>query len=199
VGVACTAIVARFGFRSTREATDAAIAAAAADRWAQIEADRRSRVWEKQAVAYTDAIAGIRQRQKVRGGLWQGMLTGTEPERPPVPVDWVPLEAQLLAYASPGVLDALAAAAASGTDYETAVDQWKFSRQQAQSAAATGIPLPPGLRPEHERERVEYLLRIANDLDDRLMDLIRAELHAGTDVVPAPPVPLARPAQLDEE
>lgn len=38
----------------------------------------------------------------------------------------------------------------------------------------------------------------AGGLDDELMDEIRAELHASTECVPEPPVPLARSAQHDD-
>jgi hypothetical protein len=51
VGVTGTVVVARVGFHSTRDATAATNAAAGADVTAQIEADRRNRVWERQAAA----------------------------------------------------------------------------------------------------------------------------------------------------
>jgi hypothetical protein len=97
VGITGTVIVARIGFRSTRDATDATTAAGIASIRAQIEADRRNRIWEKQAAAYTDAIAGIAHRQRIRQGLMRQVLTGTEPSRAPAPVDWTELGARLIA------------------------------------------------------------------------------------------------------
>lgn len=191
VGVTGTAVVARLGFKSTRAATDATVAGGVASVQDQIEADRRTRIWEKQAAAYTDAFAGIRHRQKVRQVLMQGIITGTEPERPPVPVDWVQLEAQLLAYASPEVIEELKAAGTAGAKYESEVRLWHTYVEQARHVPV--ITLPVGSRPAAAREAAEKALAEANLLDDRLMDRIRAELHAGTDQVPAPPVPLAPP------
>jgi hypothetical protein len=70
------------GSRDTRTATVAAVAAVVAAGTAQIsaqiEADRRNRIWEKQAVAYTDAITGIMHRQKFRDGQLTGIITGTD-------------------------------------------------------------------------------------------------------------------------
>jgi hypothetical protein len=152
VGVTGTAIVARIGFKSTRVATATAVAGGLTSVRDQIEADRRTRLWEKQAAAYTEAIAGIRHRQKVRQGLMQGMITGTEPERPPVPVDWIQLEAQLIAYASPEVISALASAAAAGAKYESDVRMWHTYIEQKRDAPGLVLPWSrgpwtPGPRP----------------------------------------------------
>jgi hypothetical protein len=47
IGIISTAVVAVIGLRNTRKAVTA-----------QIEADRRNRIWDKRAAAYADAIAG---------------------------------------------------------------------------------------------------------------------------------------------
>jgi hypothetical protein len=88
VGVSGTVIVARLGFRSTRAATEAANATALATVRQQIEADRRSRIWEKQAAAYSDAIGVVRARMTLRGGIFRQMLTGAQPEQKPLLAEW---------------------------------------------------------------------------------------------------------------
>jgi hypothetical protein len=181
VGVTGTVIVAKAGFRSTRDATDATTAAGLASIRAQIEADRRNRIWEKQAAANTDAIAGIVHRQRIRQGLMRQVLT----------VDWTELGARLIAYASPAVVEGLEASASAGRNYESAVAMWNISSEQARTAAEIGRPVSA---PAGRREAMDKALAEADRLDDTLMDTIRAELHAGTDRPPAPPLPLARPA-----
>jgi hypothetical protein len=53
-----------------------------------IEADRHNRVWEKRSEVYTDTVAGILHKEKVRDCEMQRMTTDTAPEPPPAPVDW---------------------------------------------------------------------------------------------------------------
>jgi hypothetical protein len=88
VGVGGTSIVARLGFHSARDATEAGRASVLA----QIEADRRNRIWERQSATYTDLIANIVHRQNARNGKMQKVMAGTwsvQVRRPaPVPVNW---------------------------------------------------------------------------------------------------------------
>jgi hypothetical protein len=61
-----------FGFRSTRDAAAVIIEAGSANIRAQIEADRRNRIWEKQAAAYEDVVRELldrRTRREVLLGL----------------------------------------------------------------------------------------------------------------------------------
>lgn len=183
VGVTGTAIVARIGFKSTRAATDATVAGSLATVRDQIEADRQSRIWEKRADAYTDFIAVIQHRQDVRQVMWREMVTGAELERPAATLDTKQVEARLIAYASNEVIRATQAAGAAGQLYEVDVAAWHILIEQRRMSAG-----PP---PTEAREAAEEAQKEANRLDDALTDIIRAELHAGTDQVPAPPVPLA--------
>jgi hypothetical protein len=191
VGVTGTVTVARLGFRSTRAATEAANATALASLWAQIEADRRNRIWEKQAASYTDVMVMIGHRRTVYSGMMRAMLTGTKPEEPPAPIDWAVLESRCVAYASPGVLAALQASVRAGGDFQTAISMWAAAGEQAKLMAQRGAPSPGTAR---ERDAARKALDEAHRLDDVAVDLIRAELHAGTDRPPAPPVPQARSA-----
>src|SRR5258708_5394736 len=99
IGVGGTVVVARVGFTSTKNATEATntsaaaniktqIEASSADIRAQIEADRLRRVWEKRADVYTDLIAAIQHRDRIRQDQSQGMVPGPQPERPPLEADW---------------------------------------------------------------------------------------------------------------
>jgi hypothetical protein len=187
-GIGGTVAVAFFGFRSTREATTASIAAGAEGIKAQLEADRRNRIWEKQAAAYTEAISGILHRQEVRGGQWQGMVTGSEPPAPASPVDWRELESRLIAYASPAVIAALRDARTAGARFADAVGMWAVLRTAAQ---APGGGPPGGARPRDARATAEEAFAEATRLDDLLIDAIRCELHAGVTGEPDPPVALS--------
>jgi hypothetical protein len=189
VGVGGTVTVAVLGSRNTRKATAEAIAAGAAQIGTQIEADRRNRIWEKQATAYTDAITGIMHRQKVRSGQMDGVITGSEPARPPVPVDWRELEGRLIAYSSPAVIEGLRQAAAAGEAFDSAVGMWVAARAEARDTARWGVP--PSHSPGDARKSAEETFAEANALDDKLMDTIRAELHAAASRSSEPPVPLS--------
>jgi hypothetical protein len=167
VGVAGAVIAAGIGLRSARRTTAEAIgassadiraqieagsadvkarlAAASADIKAQIEADQSNRVWEKQAAAYTDAIEGIFHRQRTRQAELRSRIDHSETTpRTSAPVDWPALEAQLIAYSSPAVLDAFRAAAAAGSKFDEKIKIW-----DTYSAFAVTPLRPP--RPGGER------------------------------------------------
>jgi hypothetical protein len=190
VGVTGTAVVARIGFKSTRTATDAAVAGGLATVQAQIEADRRSRIWEKRADAYTDLIAVIQHRQDIRQGMWQGIVTGAEPDRPSATVDVRQVEARVIAYASNEVIRASQEAGSAGGRYETEVANWHTYVEQGRMSPDMWRSGP---RPDDARKAAEQLHKESDRLDDALTDIIRDELHAGADQPPGPPVPLAPP------
>jgi hypothetical protein len=85
-----------------------------------IEADKASRVWEKKSDAYTDALASILYRMRVRDSQWLRITTDTEPAQPRAPVDWRLVEARLFAYASDGVLKALNQAKDADGEFDAA-------------------------------------------------------------------------------
>ena len=58
--------VALFASRNTLKAAADTLAEGRFQIIVQIEADRRNRIWEKQAAVYTEAIAGILHRQRQR-------------------------------------------------------------------------------------------------------------------------------------
>jgi hypothetical protein len=162
----------------------AQIAASTAAAAAQIEADRRNRIWEKQAEAYVDGIKGIRHQQKIRSSQVLNILTGGDPIDTPPPVEWSDVEARLLTYSSPTIIDKLGASSDAGIKFATT---WRYLDQ-----------MPPGTERLKMVEQARQEARAADGLDDELMDTIRAELHAGTDRAPEQPVPLATSAQHDK-
>ncbi len=159
----------------------AQIAASVATVGAQIEADRRNRLWEKQAAAYVDGIKGIRHQQKIRSSQVVNILTGADPLTAASSVDWPDVEARLLTYASPAIINKLRASSDAGIKFVTT---WRGLDQ-----------MPAGNERFNMVEQARQEAAHADGLDDELMDTIRAELHAGTDRAPDLPVPLARSAQ----
>jgi hypothetical protein len=172
VGVGGTVTIAIVSFRSTLASVRE-----------QIEADRRNRIWEKQAAAYTDAIAVLANRQMIRRNRLQGVMTGTVPEEPPALIEWEAVKARLAAYASPAVLDALEALIMAGRDFETKVTAFAAAKEQAKLMADSGHPAPDTAS---ERDAATEALTGASRLNDELIHTIRDELHAGTDRPPAP-------------
>lgn len=172
VGVGSTLTVAIVSFRNTLASVRE-----------QIEADRRNRIWEKQAETYTDAIAVLANRQIIRRNKLQGVLTGTVPEEPPALIEWEAVNARLVAYASSTVLDALDAVIKAGRDFETKVTEFAAAKEQAKLMADSGHPAPDTAS---ERDAATEALIGAGRLNDKLIHTIRDDLHAGTDRPPAP-------------
>jgi hypothetical protein len=144
VGVTGAVLGAMFSRRASRDSTAQTI-----------EADKASRVWEKKSDTYTDALAGILYRIKVRDCQRQRMMTDTESEQPSAPVDWPLVEARLFAYASDDVLKAADAPPLPGIGL--------------QAAQQTGNP----------PDAVKKAFPHANNMDHTLMDTIRNELQRG--------------------
>lgn len=159
----------------------AQVEAASAATAAQIEADRRNRLGEKQAAAYIDGIKAIRHQQTIRASQVRNIITGSDPLTTAPPADGADSEAQMIAYGSPAVIGKLRARVAAGTQF---VNSWRILDQ-----------MPPGAARVDMAEQARREAGVADGLDDELLDTIRAELHAGTDRAPDPPVPLAASAQ----
>jgi hypothetical protein len=160
VGVTSAVIVARIGFRATRETAAATIAANSTDIQAQLETesqniraqieatsvdlrtqldvDRRNRLWEKQAEAYVEALAVIARRQAERGHL-TSLLSydeATEAKRrkmyaDPEDWDWATASAKLTAFASQPVLDATRAVEAEHLSAKFKVEEFTALRERA--------------------------------------------------------------------
>jgi hypothetical protein len=104
-------------------------------------------------------------------------------------MDWTAVNARLIAFASPGVVDALVDAMEAQHDFEAKLARFAFVKEMGR---VPGHPFFPGTG--SQRDAATKALTEATRLAEVLMDTIRAELHASTDRVPEPPVPLASPA-----
>lgn len=169
IGVGGATLVAITSFLTTRAITARQLADA-----------RQSRIWDKQAAAYTDAIAGV-QWQTARRNRELAMieLTGSDPlDDAPSPVDWAELQGRLFAFASPRVLVALKAASDAGQEAKritthlfglitfavTPGEQWDRTTDSTDEI-------------ERAIEAADRAAQAANDKDDALIDAIRADLH----------------------
>jgi len=114
VGIVGTAVTALIGSRSTRKATEQAIAAGAANTRATLTAAREDRVWEKRAAAYEETLAAVLFRRKQRAYELLDELWGDDARGLRVPNPFEELEppgslerrSRLWAYASDTVLAA---------------------------------------------------------------------------------------------
>jgi hypothetical protein len=171
IGVGGSVLVAITSFLTTRAITARQLADA-----------HRSRVWDKQAAAYTDAIVGVQWRQGQRNRqLAVIKMLGREPPgstQPASPVDWTELQGRLFAFASPQVLSALQAASEAGREAESRTthlfglitfavepgEQWNRETDSTDEI-------------ERAVEAADQAAQAANDKEDALIDAIRADLH----------------------
>jgi hypothetical protein len=163
------------------------IQAASADVREQLAADREHRVWERRAATYTDAIAGIQYQQKIRGFQIVVTRVGADREWPKSPVDWVDLEARMIAFSSTTVLKAqmayTKAARRFQDEYEIFQEDTEQARQIQESVSSGVIPqtFPQG---RNSREDLDKARDEADQLGDQVMRAIRYELHGSTDPGP---------------
>jgi hypothetical protein len=170
VGVTGAVLGAMFSRRASRDSTAQTI-----------EADKASRVWEKKSDTYTDALAGILYRIKVRDCQRQRMMTDTESEQPSAPVDWPLVEARLFAYASDDVLKALNQADKANSEFDAVLHKWVTDYEQAPADAPPlpGIGLQAAQQTGNPPDAVKKAFPHANNMDHTLMDTIRNELQRG--------------------
>ena len=172
IGVGGSVMVAIAGFWTTRSIT-----------LRQLGEAHNSRIRDRQAAAYTDAITGVQSRQAKRNhDLFNVEQFGRPAPDENTPVDWTELQGRLFAFASPDVLVALRAAGDAGLKAEglfAALEVLirvadKVGDRWERSADTTD---------EIERliGRAEQAVRVANGEDDALIDLIRESLHGTSD------------------
>jgi hypothetical protein len=159
-------------------ATEAQVDAALTTLREQIEADRQNRIWKKRAAAYVEAIKLIRRQQEIRSSQVRRLSTGDEARTDMAPFDRRVIEAGLIAYGSGDVLDALAEATTAGERF--ARDFWAVERMGPSSERGELVM-------QARREALD-----ATDLEEKTLDLIRAELQARAANRPLPPLPRSR-------
>src|SRR6266852_6489253 len=130
-----------------------------------LQAARDTRMWDKRAEVYVDTLAAVHHRQTKRERDMRTWPLGAEDDRLEVaylatytPPDWHQLEARMLAFASHRVT---AATQASSTMHMRAMS----SRKSRLDDAA--------------KDRAHEARKAADDADDALVELIRAEHKAG--------------------
>jgi hypothetical protein len=172
VGVSGAVLGAMFSRRASRDSTAQTI-----------EADKANRVWEKKSDTYTDALAGILHRMKVRDCQRQRMMTDTESEQPSPPVNWPLVEARLFAYASDDVLKALDQADKANSEFDAVLHKWvaDYEQTQADPPPPPGIGLQAAQQTGNPPDAVEKAFPKADEMDHTLMITIRNELQRGPD------------------
>ena len=157
----------------------------------QLAAARQSRLWDKQAATYADAITAIRWRQeRRRRELFTVVNSGRPlPEENP-PVDWGELQGRLFAFASPEVLVALKAAGDAGILAEGFLLELGGQIRKAIDFTVDSR-LSEALHGDYDFDReadssdeiepliakAQRAIQSANDKDDALIDVIRADLQ----------------------
>ena len=157
----------------------------------QLAAARQSRLWDKQAATYADAITAIRWRQVRRSRELSTVVKNGRPlpeEKPPV--NWEELQGRLFAFASPEVLVALKAANDAGILAEGFLLVLRIM-----IGKAVGLKVDDLIRkaddPDSYLDRAydstddielkignaQRAIQSANDKDDALIDVIRADLQ----------------------
>jgi len=146
--VGLTAYVAVKGFRSTKEATGRAVAAANQDTIRALNAARDDRLWEKRATAYEEAIAYLPFRQEERNLRSSFHLMGRDVGKALrfwfggyQPPGWGEVQGRLVAYASDAVVDAYRESGAAETKL---LPVWRLEN---------------GLQPNAERESRYRVIR----------------------------------------
>jgi hypothetical protein len=175
IGVSGTVIVGVAGFWATVRATGKTL-----------QAGHDARIWDKRAAVYVDALASVHYRQIRRAHDMRGFRLDEESERRAeaylatyAPPDLYSLEGRLLAFASQPVVTAVQA---SSTAHHRAIGAFHAWQAAADAARAQiGVPGPPppgqgaaniGLHAAAQEAR-----KAADDADDAIVELIRAELQ----------------------
>jgi hypothetical protein len=180
LGVISTAMVAISGHRTTVKTNDKAVQAATENTMRALDAAHQAQRWEKQANAYIEAITLIKRRQQERQHMLSPLRYDDATEEKirnsyadPSVWDWAKAWAELTAYASQPILEAMHAVEEAAVQVNDRVEQWKALTDQARSAVPAS---PPGEQVMAAHGEVEAAVKAADDTEARLVALIRADL-----------------------
>jgi hypothetical protein len=185
VGLAGTVVVAVSGFRNFRRVSIETSLAAA-------DTAHRDRLWARQAATYEAALTRLVSRQAQREDLLRlfryseeyekriAEMFDSQDEKP-----WFQAQAQILAYASPEVVDAMGPTTVADTKVRAQHDRWKRLYDQAQAGGTQAVT--------GAREDFESALEAAHSADGVLMNLIRADLHRRPSEALSSPAPPSEP------
>ena len=193
-----TAAVAIVTTRINRTNTSQTIEAGAAQQARNLAADRDARIWERQADTYQDALKTLLYREKKRFHDFRLHRTDEEKEKSLQEFfaayndpGWFETSARLLAYAPQEILDALDEAVIADDTARLRWEYWETLSQEnaAESEAARAAGEPPDWGfPPHVDAAIQAknsALRDADDKDNTLRDLIRADLRRHRDSQPS--------------
>ncbi len=172
IGVGGSVIVAVVGFITTRAITAKTINTASADTLRGLDAARADRLWEKQGDTYTDALRLVRNRMAVRKNQHRARQVRWDDETelriaesiadPGLP-DIHDVLTRLMVFATQAVSDAAQASWNADDEYRAALGKWRNT--------------PPGSQAQTDWDELDAAIVSANDIDDRLLDVVRADLH----------------------
>jgi hypothetical protein len=196
VGIVSTAITAWIGSRSTRKATEQAIAAGADNTRATLAAAREDRLWEKRCAAYEEIVAGLLHRQAMRedelpkyqvdeksAQYLQDFLPSYEPP------GWVQAQARLFPYGSDAVVAACAASTRADNQVWRLYIQWQLMTDDAERAAKSGglLVVADAETMLKARKAFDQAIQTAQNRDMDLIEVIRGELRSKPEAVMPPP------------
>ncbi len=170
IAAGSTGVVAIAGFFINWLTTKRTVSAGTENTIRALEAARSDRIWDKKAATYTDAIAGLRHMQGVRSRqLTSTIVTeGPPPKLSDPPVNWADLEARILAFASPTVLEAFQAASDAGLKTRHLYREWDEARRPQSGVMRS---------PDELRQALRAAVQAADAKDDALIDAMRADLY----------------------
>jgi hypothetical protein len=182
VGIVSTATVAITAARTTRRITDRANKAGTANIVLALDAARASRLWEKRADAYVDALRLLHRRQALREEAVRTVRFDRQGEERirqwlnsfKMPDDWQGIEMRMLAYASPPVFAAVRESAQANDAIDAARQKWEEAREKV-SAAATADRAASDVRVAFDA--IKSAIQHADSKDEKLLAAIRADLH----------------------
>jgi hypothetical protein len=99
---------------------------------------KESQLWEKKAATYEKAIAELHYRREQRAHQTETRRVSGPKSPDESPANWAELRGQLFAYASPGVLTALAAANDADLETRARYREWQEMAMQEVDASPAG-------------------------------------------------------------
>jgi hypothetical protein len=168
LGIVGTVVTSVVGSKNTREATEQAIEAGAANTRATLAAARGDRLWEKRAAAYEETLAWLLHRQAKR--------TDNEAAQEFYKTFGVPgtfeTHSRLIAYASDAVVDGYGTARGA----HERVRMW-YSKLEALGEHIY-LPGPDLQAGTYAQRQLNDAVEVAEDANNALVDVIRDELRS---------------------
>jgi hypothetical protein len=196
VGIVSTAVTAWIGSRNTRNATEQAIAAGAANTRATLAAAREDRLWERRCAAYEEIAAGLLHRQakredelpkyRVDEKSAQDLQDFLSSYQPP---GWVQAQARLFPYGSDAVVAACAASTRADNQVLRLYIQWQLMTEDADRVANSGglLVVADAETILKARKAFDTAIQTAQSRDMELIEVIRGELRSRPEAATAPP------------